>query len=108
MVPWGCPRFVIVVLPDYTHLLFRPTKGFVNDKLVSVLWDTGAAIIYVSGTIINSNHMEGSMKEVRLVNGEGKNENRKPLYNRYNSCSSSGQPICRLCWRKLRYFFRTQ
>ena len=22
MVPWGCLRFVIVVFPDYTHLLF--------------------------------------------------------------------------------------
>ena len=21
-VPWGCLRFVIVVVPDYTHLLF--------------------------------------------------------------------------------------
>ena len=21
-VPWGCLRFVIVVFPDYTHLLF--------------------------------------------------------------------------------------
>ena len=21
-VPWGCPRFVIVVFPDHTHLLF--------------------------------------------------------------------------------------
>ena len=22
MVPWGCLRFVIVVFPDHTHLLF--------------------------------------------------------------------------------------
>ena len=21
-VPWGCPRFLIVVFPDHTHLLF--------------------------------------------------------------------------------------
>ena len=21
-VPWGCPQFVIVVFPDYTHLLY--------------------------------------------------------------------------------------
>ena len=26
-VPWGCLRFVIVVFPDHTHLLF------LNDKL---------------------------------------------------------------------------
>ena len=24
-VPWGCLRFVIVVFPDHTHLLFLPT-----------------------------------------------------------------------------------
>ena len=27
-VPWGCLRFVIVVFPDHTHLLFLKTKGF--------------------------------------------------------------------------------
>ena len=28
-VPWGCLRFVIVVFPDHTHLLF---KTFTNDS----------------------------------------------------------------------------
>ena len=27
VVPWGCLRFVIVVLPDHTHLLFWPRSG---------------------------------------------------------------------------------
>ena len=27
-VPWGCLRFVIVVFPDYTHLLFFTTPFF--------------------------------------------------------------------------------
>ena len=101
-VPRDCLRFVIVVFPDHTHYYFRLTKGSVNDMLVSVLRDTGATIIFVSGTIINTNHMEGNTKEVTLVNGEGKNENRKPLYYRYNSCLCSGQSICRFCCRKLR------
>ena len=26
-VPWGCLRFVIVVFPDHTHLLFLISKG---------------------------------------------------------------------------------
>ena len=26
-VPWGCLRFVIVVFPDHTHLLFLFFKG---------------------------------------------------------------------------------
>ena len=26
-VPWGCLRFVIVVFPDHTHLLFSILKG---------------------------------------------------------------------------------
>ena len=26
-VPWGCLRFVIVVFPDYTHLLFFTVKN---------------------------------------------------------------------------------
>ena len=28
-VPWGCLRFVIVVFPDHTHLLFLPLSYFV-------------------------------------------------------------------------------
>ena len=80
----------------------RPTKGFVNDRPVSVLQDTGATIIFVSGAIIDNDHMERNTKEIRHVNGEGKNENRKPLYNRYNSCFNSGQSICRYCCKKLR------
>ena len=30
-VPWGCLRFVIVVFPDHTHLLFI-TIGMIGDK----------------------------------------------------------------------------
>ena len=29
--PWGCLRFVIVVFPDHTHLLFLYYKGETND-----------------------------------------------------------------------------
>ena len=29
-VSWGCPRFVIVVLPDHTHLLFLIIALFIN------------------------------------------------------------------------------
>ena len=29
-VPWGCLRFVIVVFPDHTHLLFLRSKGHVS------------------------------------------------------------------------------
>ena len=31
-VPWGCLRFVIVVLPDYTHLLFYISTKFQADQ----------------------------------------------------------------------------
>ena len=27
-VPWGCLRFVILVFPDHTHLLFLKTRQF--------------------------------------------------------------------------------
>ena len=29
-VPWGCLRFVIVVFPDHTHLLFLSTQTTIN------------------------------------------------------------------------------
>ena len=29
-VPWGCLRFVIVVFPDHTHLLFLTKKNVIN------------------------------------------------------------------------------
>ena len=32
-VPWGCLHFVIVVLPDHTHLLFLDQKMLVRDSL---------------------------------------------------------------------------
>ena len=35
-MPWGCLRFVIVVFPDHTHLLFLKNKclggRYVDDK----------------------------------------------------------------------------
>ena len=31
-VPWGCLRFVIVVFPDHTHLLFLVAISIVNNK----------------------------------------------------------------------------
>ena len=32
-VPWGCLRFVIVVFPDHTHLLFlRPDSTLVKES----------------------------------------------------------------------------
>ena len=34
VVPWGCPRFVIVVFPDHIHLLFYETAP--NIKLLAV------------------------------------------------------------------------
>ena len=45
-VPRGCLRFVIVVFPDHTHLLFLspPVKYFIDrSKVVLLLW-----IFYVS------------------------------------------------------------
>ena len=30
VVPWGCLRFVIVVFPDHTHLLFCVSYDFVR------------------------------------------------------------------------------
>ena len=31
-VPWGCLRFVIVVCPDHTHLLFFTVEGSIKLK----------------------------------------------------------------------------
>ena len=33
-VPWGCLRFVIVVFPDHTHLLFAMTCTSVTSVLI--------------------------------------------------------------------------
>ena len=33
-VPWGCLRFVIVVFPDHTHLLFRTYYHFDGETIV--------------------------------------------------------------------------
>ena len=34
-VPWGCLRFVIVLFPDHTHLLFLgPSQGFPGTRLM--------------------------------------------------------------------------
>ena len=35
-VPWGCLRFVIVVFPDHTHLLF--SNGFIAEKSILILY----------------------------------------------------------------------
>ena len=39
-VPWGCLRFVIVVFPDYTHLLILSPPAIFTDRLkvVVLLW----------------------------------------------------------------------
>ena len=37
-VPWGCLRFVIVVFPDHTHLLFlSPPVKYFTDRSKAVL-----------------------------------------------------------------------
>ena len=33
-VPWGCLRFVIVVFPDHTHLLFLAVDQVQNDSKI--------------------------------------------------------------------------
>ena len=33
MVPWGCLRFMIVVFPDHTHLLFQMCPAGVTGHL---------------------------------------------------------------------------
>ena len=44
-VPWGCPRFVIVVFPDHTHLLFfsfpyiTSVSGVFHARIQKVLSD---------------------------------------------------------------------
>ena len=43
-VPWGCLRFVIVVFPDHTHLLFLAT---VRWKVVDDLLFVDAPIILI-------------------------------------------------------------
>ena len=35
-VPWGCMRFVIVVIPDHTHLLFLVIVG-ANWKMLDLM-----------------------------------------------------------------------
>ena len=36
-VPWGCLRFVIVVFPDHTHLLFM-LKHLTEDTCLDIGW----------------------------------------------------------------------
>ena len=40
-VPWGCLRFVIVVFPDHTHILFLKKVDFMTFflKLVKISYD---------------------------------------------------------------------
>ena len=42
-VPWGCLRFVIVVFPDHTHLLFFATheihKYFISPDEIKVIFN---------------------------------------------------------------------
>ena len=38
-VPWGCLRFVIVVFPDHTHLLFFGFRRSVHLELTSKFGD---------------------------------------------------------------------
>ena len=46
-VPWGCLRFVIVVFPDHTHLLFLGSRGGQISPLMHVaLYDRNAENIY--------------------------------------------------------------
>ena len=36
VVPWGCLRFVIVVFPNHTHLLFK-SKLYIKNRTLLVL-----------------------------------------------------------------------
>ena len=47
-VPRGCLRFVIVVFPDHTHLLFLSISGFIYSKLRSCTY------MYVTVTLFNT------------------------------------------------------
>ena len=35
-VPWGCLRFVIVVFPDHTHLLFFTLERPMFERIVTI------------------------------------------------------------------------
>ena len=38
-VPWGCLRFVIVIFPDHSHLLFLTRdQGVAGSNLTGALW----------------------------------------------------------------------
>ena len=41
-VPWGCLRFVIVVFPDHTHLLF------LNAMIIINIWINGNVIYNIN------------------------------------------------------------
>ena len=40
-VPWGCLRFVIVVFPDHTHLLFLSLKTVLHNMLLKGAYCVG-------------------------------------------------------------------
>ena len=43
-VPWGCLRFVIVVFPDHTHLLFLK---FFKRFITNLTWDLNEACVLI-------------------------------------------------------------
>ena len=46
MVPWGCLRFVIVVFPDHTHLLFLHLHSLISLNNRSLSCFTILCVVY--------------------------------------------------------------
>ena len=58
-VPWGCLRFVIVVFPDHTHLLFLLYLFFIKSVLI---YQTLSRCCFIINTIIQI-----SLKQTKCI-----------------------------------------
>ena len=54
-VPWGCLRFVIVVFPDHTHLLFLITEKESNQYTIMMKQRKGSWLGPVVQLVVNPN-----------------------------------------------------
>ena len=62
-VPWGCLQFVIVVLPDHTHLLFLVSCHFIN-RACSTTHST--LVARFSSSSVNPYHWAWKSKSLKL------------------------------------------
>ena len=65
-VPWGCLRFVIVVFPDHTHLLFL-VSNMQKNKILKNIKVLSAVFLHIEVQVISNLFLKGYSLEAKTA-----------------------------------------